>query len=69
VVKDDKKDTYQDCVTALLNRVHDNNAGGNAEGLENNTAAADAPFGEVLTAIPKVHFVTSFIKLRTNFCY
>jgi hypothetical protein len=49
--------------------VHDNNAGGNAEGLENNTEAADAPFGEVLTAIPKVHFVTSFIKLRTNFCY
>ena len=69
MVKDDKKDAYQDCVTAPLNRVHDDNVGSDAEGLEDNITAADAPLGEVLTAIPKVYFVTSFMELRTNFCY
>ena len=69
MVKDDKKDTYQDCVTAPLNRVYNDNAGGDAEGLEDNITAADAPLGEVLTAIPKVYFVTSFMEVRTNFRY
>jgi hypothetical protein len=66
VVKDDKKDAYQDSVTAPLNRVHDDNAGGDIEGLEENIAAAEAPLSEVLTAIPKVRVWTSFIGLKTN---
>jgi len=57
VVKDDRKDTYQDSVTAPLNREHDDNAGGDVDGSEEDIAAAEAPLGEVLTAIPKVDFV------------
>ena len=53
MVKDDKNDAYQDSVTAPLSRKHDNDAGGDTEGLEADTAAAGA-LGEVLTAIPKV---------------
>ena len=56
VVKDDKKDTYQDSITAPLNREHDDNAGGDADGLEEDIAAAEARLGEVLTAILKVDF-------------
>jgi hypothetical protein len=65
VVKDDKKDAYQDSITAPLNRAHDNNAGGDPEGLEENIVDAD-PLGEVLTAIPKVRVWTSFVGLGTN---
>ena len=57
VVKDDKKDTYQDSVTAPLNRDHDDNVGGDVDGLEEDIAAAEASLGEVLTAIPKVYFI------------
>lgn len=56
VVKDDKKDTYQDSVTVPLNREYDDDTGGDADGLEEDIAAAEAAFGEVLTAIPKVNF-------------
>ena len=54
MVKDDKKEMYQDCVTAPLNREHNNNAGGDTEGPEDNITAES--LGEVLTAIPKVCF-------------
>ncbi|KAI0245327.1 hypothetical protein BJV78DRAFT_1090396, partial [Lactifluus subvellereus] len=54
VVKDNKKDAYQDSVTAPLNRAHDDNSGGDIEGLDKNIAAAEAPLSEVLTAIPKL---------------
>ena len=50
MVKDDKKDAYQNCITAFLNRKHDDDASGDTDRLE------DAPFGKVLTAIPKVSF-------------
>jgi hypothetical protein len=55
VVKDDKKDVYQDSVTAPLSRDNDDDAGGDTEGLEDNIGTAEA-LGEVLTAIPKVCF-------------
>jgi hypothetical protein len=63
IVKYDKKDAYQDSVTAPLSREHDDDAGGDVDGLEDDTVDAEAPFGEVLTAIPKVIFVfwTSYI--------
>jgi len=67
VVKDDKKDVYQDSVTAPLSRDHDDEAGGDTEGQEENIAGAEA-FGEVLTAIPKVYFWRSFTRLSTNHC-
>jgi len=54
VVKDDKKDIYQDAVTAPLNREHDDDVSGGVDGLEEDIAAAEASLGEVLTAIPKV---------------
>jgi hypothetical protein len=57
VVKHDKKDIYQDSVAALLHREHDIDAGGDVDGLEEDIATAEAPLSEVLTAIPKVHFV------------
>lgn len=60
MVKDDKKETYQDSVTAPLNREHDDDTGGDMEGLEDFTEAADAPFVEVLTTIPKVCSRTLF---------
>jgi hypothetical protein len=60
VVKDDKKETYQDSVTAPLNREHDDDTGSDMEGLEDFTEAADAPLVEVLTAIPKVCSRTLF---------
>ena len=40
MVKDDKNDIYQDSVTAPLNREHDDDAGGDTEGLEENMVAA-----------------------------
>ena len=57
MVKDDRKDTYQDSVTAPLNREHDDNASGDVDGSEEDIADAEAPLSEVLTAIPKVDFV------------
>jgi hypothetical protein len=57
VVKDDRKENYQDSVTAPLSREHDDDAGGDADGLEEDIAAAEAPLGQVLTAIPKVDFI------------
>jgi hypothetical protein len=59
MVKDDKKDAYQDSVTAPLSRDHNDKAGGNTEGQEENIAGAEA-FREVLTTIPKVYFWRSF---------
>jgi len=59
VVKDDKKDTYQDCVTAPLNREHNDDVGGDTEGFEDDAAAES--LGEVLTAIPKVSLVSFVI--------
>ena len=56
MVKDDKKDIYQDAVTAPLNRDYDDNVSGDVDGLEEDIAAAEASLGEVLTAIPKVDF-------------
>ena len=53
VVKDDKKDVYQDSVTAPLSREHDDDAGDAMEGVEENMLATGT-LGEVLTAIPKV---------------
>lgn len=67
MVKDDKKDIYQDSVTAPLSRDHDDDAGGDPEGLEENMDAAEA-FGEVLTAIPKARSRLSFICLKANQC-
>jgi hypothetical protein len=43
VVKDDRKETYQDSVTALLSQEHDDNDGGDANGLEEDVAATEAP--------------------------
>jgi hypothetical protein len=66
VVKDDKKDIYQDSITAPLSREHDDNAGGNTE--ENMAAAGN--LREVLTTIPKVcsWMSESFVRLKTNQC-
>ena len=57
MVKDDRKETYQDSVTAPLTREHDDNAGGDVDGLEEDIAAVEATLGQVLTAIPKVDFI------------
>jgi hypothetical protein len=59
VVKDDKKDAYQDSVTMPLGCEHDNSGGGDANGLEEDVEAKAAPLGEVLTAIPNVSFLLS----------
>lgn len=59
-MKDDKKDMYQDSVTAPLSREHDDDAGSDVEGPEENLAAVKA-LKEVLTAIPKVCFWRSYI--------
>jgi hypothetical protein len=56
VVKDDKKETYQDNVTAPLDREYDDNTGSDLEGLEDSAGVVDAYLGEVLTVIPKVCF-------------
>jgi hypothetical protein len=61
VFKDDKKDTYQDSVTAPLNREHDDDGGGDVDGFEEDVAAAEAPLTEVLTAIPKVRSFLDFV--------
>jgi hypothetical protein len=62
VVKDDRKQTYQDSVTAPLSREHDDNAGGDLDGLEEDMAAAEAHLGQVLTAIPKVDFIYGLLR-------
>ncbi|KAF8480752.1 hypothetical protein DFH94DRAFT_691835 [Russula ochroleuca] len=54
VVKDDKKETYQDNVTAPLDREYDDNTGSDLEGLEDSAGVVDAYLGEVLTVIPKL---------------
>ena len=56
MVKDDRKETYQDSVAAPLSWEHDDNAGGDVDGLEEDIAAAEV-LGQVLTAIPKVDFI------------
>lgn len=61
VFKDNRKDAYQDSVTAPLNREHDDSGGGNADGLEEDTAAMEAPLSKVLTTIPKVHSPLDFM--------
>jgi hypothetical protein len=58
VVKDNKKDTYQDSVTMPLGREHDDSGGADADGLEEDVEAAEATLGEVLTAIPKVRILS-----------
>ena len=57
MVKDDRKETYQDSVTAPLSREHDDDAGGDVDGLDEDIAATEAPLGQVLTAILKVDFI------------
>jgi hypothetical protein len=57
IVKDDRKETYQDSVTAPLSWEHDDDAGGDVDGLEEDIAAAEAPLGQVLAAIPKMDFI------------
>jgi hypothetical protein len=57
VVKDDRKESYQDSVTVPLSWEHNDNAGGDADGLEEDIAAAEAPLGQVLTAILKMDFI------------
>jgi hypothetical protein len=52
VVIDDKKDVYQDSVSAPLNREHDDDAGGDADREDIQDSAER--LGEVLTAIPKL---------------
>ena len=66
VVKDDKKDTYQDSITAPLNREWDDSSGGDGDGLEEDSTVAEAPLTEVLTEIPYVPYWTSCIGLGTN---
>jgi hypothetical protein len=66
VVKDDRKETYQHSVTAPLSREHDDNAGGDLDGLEENIATAEAPLGRVLTAIPKVDFIYRLLHWTQN---
>jgi hypothetical protein len=55
-VKDNKKDTYQDSVTIPLNREHDDDAGGDAD--EGDSSVVASELSGVLTAIPKVGFVS-----------
>jgi hypothetical protein len=66
IVKDKKRDSYQDCVTAPLDREHNDNMGYDMDGLDADIGAADTPFGEILTAVPKVCYRTLFIGLGTN---
>ena len=66
IVKDDKRDSYQDSVTAPLDREHDDDAGYDMDRLDDDTGAAGTPLGEVLTAVPKVRSGTLFIGLGTN---
>ena len=53
MVKDDKKETYQDAVTTPIDRKYDDSTCGDAEGQEDSIGVTDAYLGEVLTAIPK----------------
>ena len=57
MVKYVKNDIYQDSVAASLHREHVIDAGGDVDELDEDIAAVEAPLSEVLTAIPKVHFV------------
>ena len=59
MVKDNKKDTYQDSVTVPSNREHDDDAGGDVDELEDglDIVATEATLSGVLTAIPKVVFI------------
>ena len=57
-VKDNKKDTYQDSVTTPLNREHDDDAGGDADGFEEDSSVVASELSGVLTAIPKVGFIS-----------
>lgn len=66
MVKYVKKDIYQDYVAASLHREHVINAGGDVDGLEEDIATAKAPLSEVLTALPKVHFVLNFMDQTQN---
>jgi hypothetical protein len=60
VVTDDKKDVYQDSVTAPLNREHDDDAGGDADGEDIQDSAER--LGEVLTAIPKLRKIIRAVR-------
>jgi hypothetical protein len=64
MVKDNKKDIYQDFVTAPLGREYNDNAGGNTE--ENMAAVGN--LREVLTVIPKdcSWMSESFVQLKAN---
>jgi hypothetical protein len=66
VVRDDRKETYQDSVTAPLSGEHDDNAGGDLDGLKEDIAAAEAPLSQVLTAIPKVDFIYGLLHWTQN---
>lgn len=66
MVKDNKKDVYQDTVTAPLNREHDETGGGDIKELDDNIGAVEAPLGEVLTTIPKVRFRSSSNRLGSR---
>lgn len=58
MVKDNKKDTYQDSVTTPLNREHDDDAGGDADGFEEDSSVVASELSGVLTPIPKVGFIS-----------
>jgi hypothetical protein len=60
VVTDDKKDIYQDSVTAPLNREHDDDAGGDADGEDIQDSAER--LGKVLTAIPKLQKIIRAVR-------
>jgi len=65
VVKDDK-DTYQDSITVPLNRERDDSGGGDGDGLEEDSTAAEAPLAGVLTEIPKVWSLLDFMYWTWN---
>ena len=60
VVKDDKKDAYQDSVTASLSREHNDDVGGDTKGLEENIIVSET-LREVLTVILKVCSYMAFV--------
>ena len=63
MVRDNRKETYQDSVTAPLSQKHDDNAGGDLDGLEQDI---EAPLGRVLTAIPKVDLIYGLLHWTQN---
>ena len=71
MVRDDRKDTYQDSVmiTAPLNREHDDNAGGDVDWSEDDRAAAEALLDEALTAIPWIDFIFGLHVLDSKLIY